>query len=178
MLCDIRPFTYRNLPILCKIKILSALRLPARRTLQMPSPLPSPPGTFHMPWPLAPVAEGVCAQHWEAGGAGLLLLVPRDRWGVWLNVMIVTDFLVKCAQETAHPSGSSRRLALGSLAANAAIWPVGTRLLLQPSISPLSSAQDFCAEASDTAVLPRFPPAKIPLSLILTPRNLQLLAPH
>lgn len=79
----------------------------------MPSPLPSPPGTFHTPWPPAPGGRGCLFSTSEAGGAGLLLLVPRDRWGVWLKVMIVADFLVKCGQETAHPSGNSRRLALG-----------------------------------------------------------------
>lgn len=100
------------------------------------------------------MALEVCSQNWGAGGAGLLLLVPWDRWGIWLNVMIVTDFLVKCAQATAQPSGSSRRLALEPLAANATIWPMGTRLLLQLSISQLSSAQDFHDEASDTVVLP------------------------
>ena len=49
------------------------------------------------------------------------------RLAVWLNVMIVTDFLVKCGLEMAHPPGSSRHPGTWvRWLPSVAIWLVGT----------------------------------------------------
>lgn len=52
-------------------------------------------------------------------------------------------------------------------------------VISQPSISPLSSAQDFCTEAVTTQLFSLdVPGRRTPLSLIMTQSNLQLMASH
>lgn len=52
-------------------------------------------------------------------------------------------------------------------------------VISQPSISPLSSAQDLCTEAFTTQLFSLdVSGPRTPLSLIITQRNLQLMASH
>lgn len=81
------------------------------------------------------------------------------RLTVWLNVMIVTDFLVKCGLETVHPPGSSRHPGTQvPWLPSVAIWLVGTEAAFSSQVFHHSGL--LHRGLHDTVVLSQFSLAK------------------
>lgn len=154
------------------------MRLPGLITLQMPSPSSFP--TSHISYTMA---FSVLWQRGSVLNVGRFKKLGSHYWchgtdGTFGSLAECDDRdWLPCEMWVRDGTSSGEQQAswhLGSLASQRGNMAGGNRgCIFQPSISPLSSAQDFCTEAFMTRLFSlNFLWPRAPLSLIMTPSNL------